>query len=209
VWQLICQLEASLEEFSYTDPVEPETLESAEFSLQKLAALSGIIDENFNRASGWLFLDLGKRIERSINTCRYARQLVDEVPTLETLDALLELVDSQITYRARYLAGPTVAATVDMAILDPYNPRSVAYQLMRINEHLSALPSLNDDGILELHRRLSLSIGGDLEAQDARSVDVKQILTFEQRLLSLANEISERYFSDPANAAREERSGLA
>ena len=209
VWQLLCQLETNLEEFSQAEPLEPETLEAAEYSLQKLAALSGIIDENFNRASGWLFLDLGKRIERSINTCRYARQLIDEVPTLETLDALLELVDSQITYRARYLAGPTIAATVDMAILDPYNPRSVAYQVMRINEHLSTLPALQDDGILEIHRRLSLSIGGSLEAEDARMIDVKRILTFEQSLLSLANAISDRYFSDPKSAVKEERSGLA
>ena len=96
-----------------------------------------------------------------------------------------------------------------MAILDPYNPRSVAYQVMRINEHLSTLPALQDDGILEIHRRLSLSIGGSLEAEDARMIDVKRILTFEQSLLSLANAISDRYFSDPKSAVKEERSGLA
>ena len=68
---------------------------------------------------------------------------------------------------------------------------------------------LQDDGILEIHRRLSLSIGGSLEAEDARMIDVKRILTFEQSLLSLANAISDRYFSDPKSAVKEERSGLA
>ena len=33
-----------------------------ERALYKLAALSGLSDENFNRVAGWNFLDLGKRI---------------------------------------------------------------------------------------------------------------------------------------------------
>ena len=42
--------------------------------LTTIAALSGLFDENFNRGAGWLFYELGRRIERGINTCRLARQ---------------------------------------------------------------------------------------------------------------------------------------
>ena len=168
------------------------------------------MDENFNRVSGWAFIDLGKRMERAINTCRFARQFADNDPTIEALDALLELVDSQITYRSRYLAGAALAPTLDITLLDPFNPRSVAFQMRRIDEHLASLPALVDDGMMEPQRRLAVSLRADLEAEDARRLDAKRVLVVEQKLLALANAISERYFShssDPAPA--DKRSKLA
>ena len=44
---------------------------------------------------------------------------------------LLDLIDSQITYRSRYLTGVALAPVRDMALLDPFNPRSVAFQVER------------------------------------------------------------------------------
>ena len=53
---------------------------------------------------------------------------------------LLELCDSQITYRQRYVMIAARAPVIDLVVLDPNNPRSVAYQFDRIEEHLAALP---------------------------------------------------------------------
>jgi uncharacterized alpha-E superfamily protein len=207
---LLVRLEARLDRAAAGAPLEPEIMECTERALHTLAALSGLMDENFNRVAGWAFLDLGKRIERAINTCRFARQFVDDDPTMETLDALLELVDSQITYRSRYLAGPALAPTLDMAMLDPFNPRSVAFQTRRIDEHLAALPALADDGMMEPQRRLAIALRADLEAEDAQRIDPMRVLLVEQRLMALANAVVERYFShssDPAPA--DKRSKLA
>jgi uncharacterized circularly permuted ATP-grasp superfamily protein/uncharacterized alpha-E superfamily protein len=206
IWQLLVRLDARLN--GPAAPLEPEILEMCERGLHTLAALSGLMDENFNRVSGWTFIDLGKRIERAINTCRYVRQFADDDPTLETLDALLELIDSQISYRSRYLAGAALAPTLDMALLDPFNPRSVAFQARRIDAHLAALPALADDGMMEPQRRIAVSLRADLEAEDARRIDGKRVLLIEQRLMALANAVSERYFShasDPAPADRRSR----
>jgi uncharacterized alpha-E superfamily protein len=210
MWQLLMRLEARLEGGAGAAPLEPEIVEMTERALYTLSALSGLMDENFNRATGWSFIDLGKRIERAINTCRFARQFADDDPTLETLDALLELIDTQISYRARYLAGPALAPVLDMALLDPFNPRSVAFQVRRIDEHFAKLPTLADDGMMEPQRRLVVSLRADLEAEDARRIDGRRILLIEQRLMALANAISERYFShasDPSPA--DKRSKLA
>ncbi|MDJ0447494.1 circularly permuted type 2 ATP-grasp protein [Methylocystis sp. JR02] len=210
MWQLLVRLETRLESAAARPPLEPEILELTERALHTLAALSGLMDENFNRVSGWAFIDLGKRMERAINTCRFARQFADNDPTIEALDALLELVDSQITYRSRYLAGAALAPTLDITLLDPFNPRSVAFQMRRIDEHLASLPALVDDGMMEPQRRLAVSLRADLEAEDARGLDAKRVRAVEQKLLALANAISERYFShssDPAPA--DKRSKLA
>ena len=55
------------------------------------------------------------------------------------LDVLLELADSQITYRQRYVMIAALAPVIDLVMLDPNNPRSVAFQLDRIETHLGAL----------------------------------------------------------------------
>ncbi len=161
VWQLIGRIETRLTRAGAGAITEPETLEIIERSLHTLAALSGLIDENFNRVAGWSFIDLGRRIERAIGTCRFARQLAGGEATVETLDALLDLLDSQITYRSRYIAGAALTPVLDIAMLDPFNPRSVAFQAMRIDEHLAALPSLRNDGVMEPPRRISVKLRGE------------------------------------------------
>jgi uncharacterized alpha-E superfamily protein len=111
---------------------------------------------------------------------------------------LLDLLDSQITYRSRYIAGAALAPVLDIAMLDPFNPRSVAFQAMRIDEHLAALPSLHHDGVMEPPRRLSVKLRAELESEDARRLDASIILAWEQRLMTLADRIAERYFTHGA-----------
>ena len=42
---------------------------AAELTLQELASFAGLAQENMNRAAGWRFLEMGRRVERAINTC--------------------------------------------------------------------------------------------------------------------------------------------
>jgi uncharacterized circularly permuted ATP-grasp superfamily protein/uncharacterized alpha-E superfamily protein len=201
IWQLINRLESRLQDLGTGRCSEPELLETAEQSLHIVAALSGLIDENVNRVAGWSFLDLGKRVERAINACRFARAFADGGATIDSLDTLLELIDSQITYRSRYLAGAALAPALDMAMLDPYNPRSVCFQVRRIDEHLAALPTLRHDGLLEQPRRLSVKLRAEIEVEDAAQLDASRIFATEQRLMSLADALAARYFLQGSNAA--------
>ena len=86
VWQLMNRLEARLERTATLPASEPEMLEHVQLALYALAALSGFMSENFNRVAGWDFLDLGKRIERAVVTCRFARTFADADATYESLD---------------------------------------------------------------------------------------------------------------------------
>ena len=81
-----------------------------------------------------------------------------------------------------------------MVLLDPYNPRSVAFQVERLSEHLANLPRLSEDGMLEVPRRMVLQLSSDLATSVAADLDNKAILAFEQRLLALADAIGARYF---------------
>lgn len=204
VWRLIGRLEDRISETLSAQASESEALDCADNALGTIAALSGLIQENVNRVAGWNFLDIGRRVERGINTCRFVRQFADGSATAETLDILLDLIDSQITYRSRYLTGVTLATVRDMALLDPYNPRSVGFQVARIDDHLGALPALHQDGVPDLPQRLSLRLTAELSTEEAEHLDMKKILSFEQRLSELAEAITARYFLQGSSHAHME-----
>ena len=56
------------------------------------------------------------------------------------LEAVLEIGDSSLTYRRRYMTHLETHAVADLLLADDSNPRSVAFQLALIDQHLAALP---------------------------------------------------------------------
>ncbi|HEX3918277.1 MAG TPA: circularly permuted type 2 ATP-grasp protein [Caulobacteraceae bacterium] len=200
-WSLLGDLETKLRAGLATPLAEAEVLQQAEDALQTLAALSGLAQENMNRGAGWRFLDMGRRIERGLNVCRFAITLADDGATIDDLDLLLDLADSQITYRARYLVGLALVPTRDMILLDPFNTRSLAFQVAKLKEHLAALPSLLDDGMLEAPVRILLPLATSIETEDAANLGAERVEAFQQVLLGLSDAIADRYFLQGPNAA--------
>ena len=193
-WALIGRLESALKPTRERRPSAGEIVDLADEALTTIAALSGLFDENFNRGAGWVFYVMGRCVERGANTCRLLRQFAGHDATEHLLGVMLDLIDSQITYRSRYLVGMALAPVRDMALLDPFNPRSVSFQVNRIDEGISTLPVLRRDGMLEEPRRLTTLLRAELTTERAESLDDARILAVEQGLLTLANAIAARYF---------------
>ncbi len=65
-----------------------------------------------------------------------------EAPLLEApmLEALLEIADSAMTYRRRYLGSPQAAPVLDLLLADEANPRSVHAQLLGLRATVDELP---------------------------------------------------------------------
>jgi uncharacterized circularly permuted ATP-grasp superfamily protein/uncharacterized alpha-E superfamily protein len=206
-WQVIIEMVERLgEEVDDDDGV----VSAAELTLQELASFAGLAQENMNRAAGWRFLEMGRRAERAINTVRFARQFAYDEAGGEDLDILLTLVDCQITYRSRYLVGPLLAPVRDLVVLDPYNPRSVAFQVSALNDHIASLPSLKEGGLIERPQRLAVALQATLTTVEAAALDTKTLFALEQDLLNLADAIGLHYFPHGPNASRPEKlTGLA
>ena len=204
-WALIDRLEIALKPTRERRPSAGEIVDLADEALTTIAALSGLFDENFNRGASWVFYVMGRCVERGANTCRLLRQFAGHDATEHLLGVMLDLIDSQITYRSRYLVGMALAPVRDMALLDPFNPRSVAFQVNRIDEGLGTLPVLRRDGMLEEPRRLTTLLQAELTTERAESLDDARILAFEQKLLVLANAIAARYFLQGAGESRAEK----
>jgi uncharacterized circularly permuted ATP-grasp superfamily protein/uncharacterized alpha-E superfamily protein len=199
-WTLLRNLENLLKQRAQDLLSEAEALAQIEAALQILAALSGLAQENMNRGVGWRFLDMGRRIERGVNICNLTRALAEDAATIDDLDLLLDLADCQITYRARYLVGLALTPVRDMVLLDPFNTRSLAFQVLAIKDHLAALPSLLDDGMLEPPEKILLPLASQVETEDAAALDADTIQAFEHRLMDLSDAIADRFFLQGANA---------
>jgi uncharacterized alpha-E superfamily protein len=179
--------------------------------LELLSAFSGMERENINRGLGWLFLSIGRRLERAIYLTRQLREIT--TPLLEEdwslLECLLVVADSSMTYRTRYYTTLQPLAVLDVLMADETNPRSLDFQL----SHLA-----------ELYQKLPRHLPGDLQAMGdvltvLRSFDLRELKyplpgaeslangsaglsrlerflrDLERLLPSWSNNLSSRYFS--------------
>ena len=105
--------------------------------MELLSAFSGLERENINRGTGWLFLSIGRRVERALFITRQLREIARPLkePDWPLLELLLEVADSSMTYRSRYYTTLQPVPVLDVLMKDSRNPRSLDFQL----EHLVEL----------------------------------------------------------------------
>jgi len=106
-----------------------------------LAAFSGLAADSMMHSQSWRFLDMGRRIERALSiTQLLSDTIVNPGNDSALLEAILEITESFFPYRRRYLTQFEKRAVADLLLAEPSNPRSVAFQLATIAQHLAALP---------------------------------------------------------------------
>src|SRR5690606_33043080 len=112
--------------------------------LTNLAAISGTILENMVRGHAWLFLDMGRRVERGNQILTVLSAMLPAGAGRSHMEGLLEVADSLLTYRARYLSSLQVGPVVDLVLTDETNPRSLVFQVNALRDHVEQLPRLDD-----------------------------------------------------------------
>lgn len=145
-WRVLQQLEAELSRVAPTDPNqryfgEAHALDNA---ILTLSAFSGLLMENTTRGFGWRFLEIGRRLERALQTLDLLSSGVAEAhrDVEPYLQVLLQIADSSITYRARFLSVVRPDLVLQLLLADEGNPRSVAFQLVSL---LSQVDRLQED----------------------------------------------------------------
>jgi uncharacterized alpha-E superfamily protein len=173
-----------------------------------VATLSGLAQENMTRGTGWLFLDLGRRIERAQFVLASALGPFQHAPVDwdAAMRLALELCDSTITYRTRYLGQLQPAPVLDLVVLDDSNPRAFAFQTRSIASHLERLgqasgtkvPDLVASLDKDLERTVQLFAGEEAAWRHeglalARLREIAE--DGQQRLEELSEAITRAYFS--------------
>lgn len=143
-WQALVELQREAMELETAEPDFGELLDFLNRLVMSLAALSGFALDDMTRDEGWRFLMIGRRLERlqflSSSLAAFLRG--EAVFDQAGLDWLLELGNSSITYRSRYLAVAQLIPVLDLLLLDEQNPHAVLFQLKLVAR---TLKRLNDD----------------------------------------------------------------
>ena len=171
------------------------------------ATMSGLIAENMVRGGGRLFLDLGRRVERAQAiagelVAALAHPLAARQPgRVETgLRLVLELRDSVLTYRSRYLAVMQPAPALDLVLTDAGNPRGFAFQLAEAQALLAEIEPEAPfaDQARALHEQAEAMVRDVLRAADqteAAAGLVARLKQLRHGVSTLSDDVSRRYFA--------------
>jgi uncharacterized circularly permuted ATP-grasp superfamily protein/uncharacterized alpha-E superfamily protein len=167
------------------------------------AAVAGVAAENMVRGGGWLFLDLGRRIERAQEICaEVAFALEQPVARIEGgLRLALELCDSAITYRSRYLTVLQPGPVLDLVLADTSNPRALCFQLSGMCTRLTDIIGA-EDPLIDDTAALRAQTQALVDALDASPDPVGEAVRLPERLREieadvslLSDRINRRYFA--------------
>lgn len=188
--------------------LEEETARLLDDCIDVLAGFHGLAAENMTRRQAWHFLQLGKRIERTLVMSRLLSCGLGESSPVqdELLRKLLVCADSSMTYRRRYLTHLHPKTVLDLLLLDPANPRSVAFQISEIWALLKELPhhrsssvsSAIDRSGLRVFSRVGLAEVEQLvkrDDADKRTVLKAFLDALDREVVELSNNLARRYFA--------------
>ncbi len=153
----LSELEAVLSRINTKDDAQATDATARAMSrvLAFAATVAGLAAENMVRGGGRLFLDLGRRVERAqavadiIAACLEFPGAPEQPARVEHgLRLALELCDSTITYRSRYLAVVQPAPVLDLVLADEGNPRGLMFQLVTIGSLLTEIAGPTDQALV-------------------------------------------------------------
>ncbi|WP_460775962.1 circularly permuted type 2 ATP-grasp protein [Microbacterium sp. GXF7504] len=112
--------------------------------LTGVLSLQGVT-ANMIQDPGWHMIELGRSLERALQVGLLLRATVTaaRTPAAEraVLEAVLMAAESAVTHRRRNRGGARAAGALELLLTDAANPRSAAFALARVGEHLAALPT--------------------------------------------------------------------
>lgn len=141
-WQAFSATErasANLKAYRYSHQVA----ESAGDMLTGILSLQGVT-ANMIRDPGWRMIGTGRAVERGLQLCHLlgatttVRRGIDVDRDVHT--GVLAASESAVTHRRRYRGYVRLASVLELLLMDQENPRSLAFGLAELRQHLAAMP---------------------------------------------------------------------
>jgi uncharacterized alpha-E superfamily protein len=208
-WHVLSQLDDQRGQLANGRIASPSDVPDALDDLViSFGAFAGLQNENLSRTYGYRFMDLGRRVERAHSTTALIRATLGVAHADEpaVLSELLEVLDNGITYRRRYQDVMQAAPVLDLLLTDESNPRSIAFQLAAVYEHIRALPRSIEAPLRTREERVALSaltrvrladieVLASVSPERTRPVLIEHLATLNQELPELSNAITQSYLA--------------
>lgn len=178
------------------DRIQPgdDAVRAMTILLRKLTGFSGLVHENMYRSTGWRFLEIGRRIERALQTARLVASLTRKGAPDGALDLLLEVGDSVMTHRRRFGMNAGSLSHIELLALDPDNPRSILFQLAEMKSQIEHLPSAAANPERSPLRLEALRLHAGLAVLQPRAVEEAVLSRLGGDLGNLSDLVSAAYF---------------
>ena len=170
-WRLLNRLQNSIQ-----DPPSGlgarQARELLEDDLMLTAAFCGLNYETMPHHQGWLFFDIGRYLERVLRTLElfHLAFISARNPGLPLWEVVLTITDNLTAYRRRYRSALHPTAIIDLLLFDTDNPRSVGYQLRRLQRNVGRLHRPESSPYRNAEERLILEAFTTLQLADIEAL---------------------------------------
>lgn len=193
-WSALVDLAESMRRMSHSSSPGDDAARACSVLIRKLTGFSGLVNENMYRAMGWRFLKLGQSIERAIAMTDLVAALSGPDAPDGALDLVIEVGDSAMTHRRRYVMV-TPASVCDLLVLDSLNPRSVLFELDRVQEHVDFLPDIRAGSQLAPLARALLKLRTDIATAEPHTTKPDWLRELRARISALSDLITQTYLA--------------
>ena len=208
-WRLLNRMQQQIQEL-------PEGLgarqarELLEEHLMLIAGFCGLNNETLPHHQGWLFLDIGRHLERVLRTLDlfHLAFITAHNPGVPLWEVVLTITDNLTAYRRRYRSALHPTAIIDLLLFDEDNPRAVGYQLRRLHRHIGRLHQTSVSPYRSAEERLILEATATLQLANIEALadlssdsvhanaELSRLLEALQRpLLELSDALTHSHFS--------------
>lgn len=216
-WHSLNRLQRDQQAALKKHPTLTEAIAFLDRVLGVSSSLTGFAMDNMTRDDGWRFLIIGRRLERLSFLAQTVAHFLSMPSTRSpgSLEWLLELTDSIITYRSRYSRLPELLPVIDLLVFDDSNPHGVVFQASVLTRYLERMArELGADfegdlaGALERLRSFSLEKLEHLQFNNSRECEpCEELATLLRGLDHAAVQLSDwlgmRYFTHVGDISRQ------
>ncbi|MEO6605139.1 MAG: circularly permuted type 2 ATP-grasp protein [Aeromicrobium sp.] len=192
---------SALESYHYSHQVS----ESAGRMLTGILSLQGVT-ANMMRDPGWRMISAGRAVERGLQLSHLLRATTTVRRGIDVdrdlHNAVLTIAESAVTHRRRYRGYVRLAGVLDLLLMDADNPRSLAFGINELREHLAAMPgstgSTRPERLLDdlAHELARADIAALVAVEGERRLNLERFLDgYIAQLSRVADAIAELHFA--------------
>ena len=214
-WRLLDDVVRDFDVLAGAPPNETVVPSVLDAMIARFSSFAGLMLESMTHEDGWRFLMVGRRLERCLSIVRMMEvamiDVLAEGATHQLLESLLTVGESIITHRRRYRAYIGAESMVELLLLDPVNPRSLAAAMNELKDLIDELPrgrnpagrSVEERALLEVTTAVKLSDAADLVAEvDGKRPALSAFFELIRARLEQAGEALEHHYFAHVKARR-------
>lgn len=162
-WRVLKGLESLWEEVKTQEVLnQGKMIRVLDQIVTAMVAFIGLNRESIAREQGWTLLDTGRKIEQCLLMIAMVQHLfphqMDEQVAYYLQEAALRSNENLVNYRHKHRTLLQLPLVLDLLLLDPTNPRSLLFQVQRLEKLMASLPNTAPTGRIGNKQRLLLQV---------------------------------------------------